>query len=90
MHTLSENFWSLKDLLTKARRLDETSCSETEDGQFETMVVSIFVDCVVIEEACHIGDSVALDTMVLTAKLVLLKEQSPCLRLFSEDIFESD
>ena len=90
LHTLSENFWSLKDLLTKARRLDETSCSETEDVLFETMAVSIFVDCVVIEEACRIGDSVAWDAMVLTAILVLLKEQLLCLRLFSKDIFESD
>ena len=34
-------------------------CSETEDVWFETMAVSIFVDCVVIEEACRIGDSIS-------------------------------
>ena len=90
MHTLSENFWSLKDLLTKARWLDEPSCSEIEDVLFETMAVSIFVDCVVIEEVCHIGDLVAWDTMVLTTILVLLKEQLPCLPLFSEDILNQN
>ena len=58
-----------------------------EDVLFETIAVSILVDCVVIEEVCRIGDLVAWDTVVLTAVLVLLKEQLPCLRLFSEDIF---
>ena len=43
LHTLSENVWSSKDILTKARRLDKTSCSETEDVLFEAMEVSIFV-----------------------------------------------
>ena len=53
--------------------------ASTEDVLFETMAVPIFVDCVVIEEVCHIGDLVAWDIMVLTAILVLLKEQLPCL-----------
>ena len=69
------------------RSPDKDQTAEIEDVLFETMAVSISVDCVVIEEACRIGDSVAWDTKVLTAKLVLLKEQFPCLRLFSEDIF---
>ena len=90
MHTLSENFWYLKDLLTKARQLDKISCSEIKDVLFEIMAVSIFVNCVVIEEVCHIGDLIVSDTKVLITILVLVKKQLPCLRLFSEDIFESD
>ena len=74
LHTLSENFWSLKTLLAKARWLHETSCSEIEDVHlFESMAVSIFVDCVAIEEVCRIGDLVVWDTTVFDCHTGVIK-----------------